>query len=306
MDGQAANGKNKFAHLDRLSTESLEELLRADIESPDNDEDEAVLHILEVIEQREKKQPTRRLSDVDKAWDDFQKYYNTPEGEGLSLYSEDVCEKVQTDFHIVKKAKKAKVRRHSLRRALAAAIIAACLIVFAVPPAFGYQNFIHMVGQWTADVFHFGPDPSTAPPNAEVSNSEKYTGEYESLQAALDECGITEPVVPTKITDGFQLVRVTVEESPEFYTTNLNAYYENDIDKSISISIVKWDSQESYSYEKDETNVIPYVVGETTHYIFENNNRTVATWYVGTLECSIKADVPLAEMEKMIDSIYER
>ena len=65
MNGHTENKKNTYAHLDRLSTEALEELLCADIKSPDDDDDEVVLHILEVIEQREKAIPTGRLSDAD-------------------------------------------------------------------------------------------------------------------------------------------------------------------------------------------------------------------------------------------------
>lgn len=75
MNGHTENKKNTYAHLDRLSTEALEELLCADIKSLDDDDDEVVLHILEVIEQREKAIPTGRLSDVDKALEEFQTYY---------------------------------------------------------------------------------------------------------------------------------------------------------------------------------------------------------------------------------------
>ena len=43
MNGHTENKKNTYAHLDRLSTEALEELLCADIKSPDDDDDEVVL-----------------------------------------------------------------------------------------------------------------------------------------------------------------------------------------------------------------------------------------------------------------------
>lgn len=86
MNGHTENKKNTYAHLDRLSTEALEELLCADIKSLDDDDDEVVLHILEVIEQREKAIPTGRLSDVDKALEEFQTYYNIPEMNGVTLY----------------------------------------------------------------------------------------------------------------------------------------------------------------------------------------------------------------------------
>ena len=42
MNGHTENKKNTYAHLDRLSTEALEELLCADIKSPDDDDDEVV------------------------------------------------------------------------------------------------------------------------------------------------------------------------------------------------------------------------------------------------------------------------
>lgn len=94
MNGHTENKKNTYAHLDRLSTEALEELLCADIKSPDDDDDEVVLHILEVIEQREKAIPTGRLSDVDKALEEFQTYYNIPEMNGVTLYPEETAESV--------------------------------------------------------------------------------------------------------------------------------------------------------------------------------------------------------------------
>ena len=39
MNGHTENKKNTYPHLDRLSTEPLEELLCADIKSPDDDHD---------------------------------------------------------------------------------------------------------------------------------------------------------------------------------------------------------------------------------------------------------------------------
>lgn len=74
------------AYLDRLSTEQLEDLLRADLASPDQNKEEVMLHILEVMERREKENPTGRLPDTERAWADFQRYYHIPEGEGRSLY----------------------------------------------------------------------------------------------------------------------------------------------------------------------------------------------------------------------------
>ena len=81
--------KNQYEsddYLDQLSMEQLEELLRADFASSDPENEQAVFHILEVMEKREKENPTGRLPDTDQAWKEFQQYYNIPEGEGQSLY----------------------------------------------------------------------------------------------------------------------------------------------------------------------------------------------------------------------------
>ena len=75
-----AKNSEKYAYLNRLSTEQLEELLRMDAEEARPGNEDVVFHILEVIEQRENEHPTGRVPDVDKAWAEFQEYYDIPEG----------------------------------------------------------------------------------------------------------------------------------------------------------------------------------------------------------------------------------
>ena len=81
-----AKNDEKYAYLNRLSTEQLEELLRMDMEMAEPGNEDVVFHILEVIEQREDEHPTGRIPDVDKAWAEFHEYYNVPEGADDSLY----------------------------------------------------------------------------------------------------------------------------------------------------------------------------------------------------------------------------
>lgn len=67
-----AKNDEKYAYLNRLNTEQLEELLRMDMEMAEPGNEDVVFHILEVIEQREDEHPTGRIPDVDKAWAEFQ------------------------------------------------------------------------------------------------------------------------------------------------------------------------------------------------------------------------------------------
>lgn len=78
--------ENKYAYLDQLSTPELQELLRADIDSQENGDDEAIFYILEVMEKREREHPSDASSDLDRCWNDFQTLYHTAEGAGRSLY----------------------------------------------------------------------------------------------------------------------------------------------------------------------------------------------------------------------------
>lgn len=145
-----SNQTNKYAYLSRLSTKELEAILRADSESPNAVNDEAISYILEVIEQREHEHPSGSFPDVDSSWKEFQTIYNTPEGSDQSLYpneEEDV-------FHTLSVQKEAKQRR-ILRKPLLVAAIIVLLIASLTIPVAGYGNLLEMIGSWTADQFTF-------------------------------------------------------------------------------------------------------------------------------------------------------
>ena len=81
-----AGYQEKYAYLDQLSTQELEELLRADLSSAEDGQDDAIFHIVEVMLKREMDEPAGAVPDTDAAWKEFKQYYDIPEGSGLSLY----------------------------------------------------------------------------------------------------------------------------------------------------------------------------------------------------------------------------
>ena len=83
----ASPSKNQnYAYLSRLSTQKLLELLAAAPAPAETPEDKAYIDaIVEVVLEREERHPTGLLPDPEQAWEEFQQYYNTPEGEDLSL-----------------------------------------------------------------------------------------------------------------------------------------------------------------------------------------------------------------------------
>lgn len=303
MAGPNENPNRKYAYLEQLSTERLEELLTLDSDpSSDQEDEEFIDAILEVILRRESEHPTGRLTDVDKAWEDFQKHFNTPEGEGLSLFlDEDFsnrCPDVQNPTPTTPHRK-----RNSLKRLFLSVAIVACLIVFGLPPAIGYTNFFEMIGQWTENVFHFAPQGGETHSSSDKSG---LSGKYDTLQEALETFGITEDVVPAWMPNHFTPNGAIANYSPEFGETEISTLYKDEGEHSISILILDRELSEARTYEKDDNPVIEFNTGDVTHYIFENNGKYTATWYEGTLECSIVTDLSLEDLQKMIKSIYER
>ena len=299
-----SNQTNKYAYLSRLSTKELEAILRADSESPNAVNDEAISYILEVIEQREHEHPSGSFPDVDSSWKEFQTIFNTPEGSDQSLYpneEEDV-------FHTLSVQKEAKQRR-ILRKPLLVAAIIVLLIASLTIPVAGYGNLLEMIGSWTADQFTFitsGYRKDSGPAETDADKEEFSDPQIGvELRQVLQEYGITESVVPSWLPDGFELIGdVSVQEYPNFDRLEFFAYYESG-DNTCTLSVTKvTDPLEGLIYEKTLNSPEIYTVGSVNHYIVQNTDSIIAAWYVDDLECSINSTMPESDLKRVIDSIY--
>lgn len=297
MAGQNSMPKRKYEYLEQLPIEKLEELLNMSVNlSSDEEDEEYVDAIIQTIIRKEKERPTDQLIDVDASWKEFQERFNTPEGEGLSLYPDE-----ENEIPPAKEQKRPRGRGLNWRGLSVAAIILLLSLVI-VPPAMGYANIFDMVGRWSDEVFRFAPEGV-----ASQSPEDEKLGErgYLSLQEALDDYGITEALAPTWVPEGFELYEAEAIPFPDIGKTEFHELYQ-DGDKTISTYIVQRNVPTTRDYEKDIDAVKMYEAGDVEHYIFDNNGRIAVTWYVGDFECAIQADVSVEEVERMIDSIYER
>lgn len=76
------------SRFDSMSTAELNEYLRKDSYCGDSNLDD-VLYVMEVLERREIEDDKCNLPDVQKAWAEFQKYYNTEDNDGKPLHDFD-------------------------------------------------------------------------------------------------------------------------------------------------------------------------------------------------------------------------
>lgn len=305
------NDSEKYAYLDQLSMERLEALIRADIESPGNTNDEVIFHILEVMKKREQEHPTGRLVDVDEAWAEFQEHYNTPEGEGLSLYpttdEESHSAKDTYDAVPVESSQRRKLLR--LRPALRTAGIAAAIVVTIFATLITVQasgiDVFGALGRWTDETFRFVFSSSEAAQTSTNVLLKLENASYsDSLQAALEKCGITEDLVPTWHPIGFEA------STPETIDTGLSnivyVAFLGEEDRFYSIDITHYQSAtalEARTFEKDHTPMEQYTSGTKTFYIFLNIDTVTATWSDGLLVETISGNISIDELKAIIDSI---
>ncbi|NCB25338.1 MAG: DUF4367 domain-containing protein [Bacteroidia bacterium] len=187
-------------------------------------------------------------------------------------------------------------RRFRTARLIAAVVVVtlACMIA---AQALGY-NVFGVIANWTEETFHF---TSSSQPEEASDNME-----YESLQEALDDFGIAEPIAPAWFPSDFTLSEIKISSISD--EVKFQAAYEYG-GKFISITIWQYESAEAASseaFEKDDLTVSTYKSGGVTHYLMSNNGQMKAAWINQNMACSISGNLSEEELEKMIDSIYER
>ena len=300
----ASPSKNQnYAYLSRLSTQKLLELLAAAPAPAETPEDKAYIDaIVEVVLEREERHPTGLLPDPEQAWEEFQQYYNTPEGEDQSLYpaenpgtapSEPAPS--QTEYRPQRRPK-----RHFFRRVV---IVAAVVVCIALPPALGFENVFQMFGAWTDEVFVL-IDTYNILDSREETNAE--CNEL-NIQEILKEAGIAGNIVPAWIPSGFILDSITVSELQSPDRVEVRTYYTWD-DFLITIVYSKYiesNFDTVTTFEKDSDAVEKYNVKGIVHYLFKNIDKQVAVWNQGNVECVISGNISYSDLKKMIDSNYD-
>ena len=299
----ASPSKNQnYAYLSRLSTQKLLELLAAAPAPAETPEDKAyIAAIVEVVLEREERHPTGHLPDPEQAWEEFQQYYNTPEGEDLSLYPAENAGTApsepapsQTEYRPQRRPK-----RHFFRRVV---IVAAVVVCIALPPALGFENVFQLIGAWTDDIFLLNNVSSLE--GNEIEADKKSV----DIEEILGELNYSENIFPTWIPEGFELEKVITNEFVLSGKTELRIHYKNGQTRElITFTYNVYNSIASgtmTAFEKDANALEEYFVGDVTHYIFENLGKYIAVWNQNNIECAISGDVSLTELKEMLNSIY--
>ncbi len=286
----AQDNREKYAYLDQLSTRRLEELLLADAEDTSGrDTSEVIFHILEVLRTREDA-PAVEPVDVNRAWEEFQQLYNTPEGKGRSLYP---C--VEDGLSHLEKAAPAPVKSKVCISVLwktfriAAAAVALTLALMMGVQASGL-NVFGTLAQWTDNILHFGLG--------------KPSDNYDLFLEELGKNGIPKELAPSWYPTDFVASEPLIETNDSSVFAKIS--FTNTEGESFCIGIDRYGSPkeiEQIAFEKDHTSAEPYLSHGKTFYIFSNTDFTTATWVNEALSESIWGNLSVEDVKAMIDSI---
>ena len=281
------------------STEELEELLALSFSMEDDAEtDEAyITTIMEVIREREEKEADqeKRQAEVDAAWREFQEYRAERDREKANADGmADASGKFPGEpSRPQEKVHTAKKPGRVLRSCAAAAAVIVLLCGTAY--AFGW-NIFQALADWTAETFQFltGAEP-------EMADYGVFDRLYKNVSTETDI-----PVVPRWAPEGTKEVEQPRTSIRSDKTRIVGEYLVEDREFTVRITIYN-EIPEIYDtiYQKNDGSAYPYEAGGITHYIVENVDNVSAMWTNNIVEGYIQGNISIAELEQMIDSIYE-
>lgn len=264
------NNAGLLKSLEHLPTPDLDAMLHLELESELPDE-QAIQLILQVLRKREEDFPLLNNLQIDKAWDTYQKKTS------------------QNSF----------IFKEPLMK-VAVALVLCSLLLFVLPQAVQAENYLGRIATWTENVFEIFEKRNQGHTPKEYVFQTKHPG-LQELYIIVTELGITTPVVPMYLDEGYilesceQFVTPTHNKVIAKFTNNSNtAVYELNI---YSDSVPR-------EFQKDNLTVATHESNGVIHYLFQNNNTWTLVWIKDNIECTFSLECQKDEVYRIIDSIY--
>ena len=259
--------------IEQMSTEQLDEMLLHELEKEPIDES-AVRLIMDVLEEREQDTPVEINEQIAAAWEKYQ---------------------VQTP---VQKRPRFSFGGWPVRVAAVVAVMIA--LVFAVPQDAEAESFWERLTRWTDSIFEFFAPGESKQVDAEYVFETDNPG-LQQVYDTVTALGITDPVVPMWLPEGYELIECKVNES--YSKTFMYARFKDGV-STITLDITIRNTDSARQYSKDGSNAKTFEKSGVVHSILRNNDRWTAAWVKDRLECAIYIDCQEETLYKIIKSIY--
>lgn len=258
--------------IEQMSTEQLDKMLLHELEKEPVDES-AVRLIMDILEKRDQDTPVEINPQVAAAWEKYQTY--AP----------------------VQSRAKSSFRNWPVR--IAAAVVVVIALTLTIPQSAEAEGFWERLSRWTDSIFEF-----FAPGDEMAEQEYVFKTDNPGLQQVYDTVtalGITDPVVPMWLPEGYKLVECKANETPtKVFVSGHFSNSKNTV--MLDIAIQKTVSLRQYS--KDEENAIKHEIAGIDHIFLHNEERWTAAWTRDRLECAIAIDCHEETLYKILKSIY--
>ena len=210
-------------------------------------------------------------------------------------------EKYQRDTDKIWKASRRtrRIRSWTLRAAAAAAVFV-LLLVPILPQEVGAESLWDALVRWTTEIVEFFG------PNDNEGRIEEYEFKTDNpgLQQVYDavvELGVTDPVVPMWLPEGYELVEYEISSYP--VKTRVHSRFTNGA-TPVVFYIDIYNEDVSHKYQKDETGADYYEHSGVVHQVLRNYDLTAAVWSRKNIECFLSIRSQEDILHKVLSSIY--
>lgn len=289
-DSGNANLDPKFAHLEQLPIETLEDLLRKSASLPETEGHDAYVDALvEVIIRKEQEHPTDRLMDSEKSWEQFQSVFDAAEEDG-SLWNFNGSEDPTAFMDLPKKdavppddVSRSEVRRkHRKGRRfyvpVAAIVLLLSMFVMQVSGVPLLQTLERFFSQMTGEVFRYSPEDK---PEGCVQ-----------LEETMRELGMLSDFAITWHPERFEPDPVLTQKNDDW--TMLYQRYSNTDGFHFSL-VINWYEDVSRISDstnmKDESGEAADIYRGIRYWVLPNEDETAITWYCGHYSGTISGNL---------------
>ena len=265
--------------LEQMPTDDLRKMLDQELHTePVNDD--SVRLLLSILRDRQKQVTVEMTPNLERAWEKYQR---------------------DTD-EIWRESRRFRKVRSWITRVAAAAAVLVMLLVPIVPQKAGAESLWDALVRWTTGIVEFfGPHDN----NHRIVNYEFKTNNP-GLQQIYDDVvdlGVTEPVVPMWLPEGYELVEYEIVQQPA--STRVHSEFQNG-SNHIIFCVDIYVSDASRMYQKDENDAEYYEHSGVVHQILQNYEKDIVVWSLSNVECLLVIDCQEDNLEEILKSIYIR
>lgn len=258
--------------LETEASEKLRVMLRLETEK-DVPDDDLVLTILHILEEREPETLEPASPREAAAWELFRK-------------------------RVRARRKRRKWLSGSLMK-VASILLVAGLLFIMVPQQAEADHWWQRLTKWTDEFFGFFREEDTF--RLEDYEFQTDNPGLQQVYDAVVELGVTIPAVPMWLPEGYELAECTVVESPaKQYVYARFLVHEKEC--ILQINVLNLEAAKDYF--KNEASVEKYEVGGMVHSIVRNMERWAVSWTKDNVECFFTIDCSEDVLYEIIQSIY--